>query len=49
MQNASYDPGLTTQVIAPLRRIINKDGQFNRTPPRHHVAATFTLTCTSST
>jgi inward rectifier potassium channel len=29
MQNASYDPGLTTQVIAPLRRIINKDGQFN--------------------
>src|ERR1035438_8907356 len=29
MQNASFDPGLTTQVIAPLRRIINKDGQFN--------------------
>jgi len=29
MQNPSFDPGLTTQVIAPLRRIINKDGQFN--------------------
>jgi len=29
MQKATYDPGLTTQVIAPLRRIINKDGQFN--------------------
>lgn len=29
MQNASFDPGLTRQVIAPLRRIINKNGQFN--------------------
>jgi inward rectifier potassium channel len=28
MQTASYDPGLTTKVIAPLRRVINKDGQF---------------------
>ena len=29
MHSASYDPGLTTQVMAPLRRVINKDGQFN--------------------
>ena len=29
MQNPSFDPGLTQQVTAPLRRIINKDGQFN--------------------
>jgi len=29
MQNASYDTDLAMQVIAPLRRIINKDGQFN--------------------
>ena len=29
MQNASFDPGLTTQVIAPLRRIIKEDGRFN--------------------
>ena len=29
MQTPSYDPGLTNQVIAPLRRIIDEDGQFN--------------------
>lgn len=29
MQNPSFDPGLTQQVIAPLRRIINEDGNFN--------------------
>ena len=29
MQKASFDPGLTQQVIAPLRRIIKKDGSFN--------------------
>jgi inward rectifier potassium channel len=29
MQNPSFDPGLTKQVIAPLRRIINNDGNFN--------------------
>jgi inward rectifier potassium channel len=25
----AYDPGLTTQFVAPLRRAINKDGSFN--------------------
>ena len=29
MHNPTFDPGLTQQVIAPLRRIINKDGTFN--------------------
>jgi inward rectifier potassium channel len=29
MQTPTYDPGLTNQVIAPLRRIINPDGRFN--------------------
>jgi inward rectifier potassium channel len=29
MQNASFDPGLTNQFTAPVRRIINKDGTFN--------------------
>jgi inward rectifier potassium channel len=29
MQNPSFDPGLTQQVIAPLRRVINQDGKFN--------------------
>ena len=29
MQTPSFDPGLTNQVIAPLRRIIGDDGQFN--------------------
>jgi inward rectifier potassium channel len=29
MQKPTFDPGLTTQFGAPLRRIINKDGSFN--------------------
>ena len=29
MQTPSFDPGLTKQVIAPLRRIIDEHGQFN--------------------
>jgi len=29
MQNPTFDPGLTQQVIAPLRRVINERGQFN--------------------
>ncbi|MBZ5723815.1 MAG: ion transporter [Acidobacteriia bacterium] len=29
MQKPSFDPGLTQQVIAPVRRIINQDGTFN--------------------
>ncbi len=29
MQKASFDPGLTQQFTAPLRRVINKDGSFN--------------------
>ena len=29
MQTPSFDPGLTKQVIAPLRRVIDKHGQFN--------------------
>jgi inward rectifier potassium channel len=29
MQNPTFDPGLTQQVIAPLRRVINEDGKFN--------------------
>jgi inward rectifier potassium channel len=29
MQKTSFDPGLTQQVIAPLRRVINDDGNFN--------------------
>jgi inward rectifier potassium channel len=29
MQTPSFDPGLTKQVIAPLRRVVNKNGQFN--------------------
>jgi inward rectifier potassium channel len=29
MRHASFDPGITEQALAPLRRIINKDGQFN--------------------
>jgi inward rectifier potassium channel len=29
MQTPSFDPGLTKQVIAPLRRVINENGQFN--------------------
>src|SRR6476659_7505473 len=29
MDKATFDPGLTQQFGAPLRRIINKDGTFN--------------------
>src|SRR5438445_3873554 len=29
MAEMSFDPGLTQQFNAPLRRIINKDGSFN--------------------
>src|SRR5947207_3712649 len=29
MQQPTFDPGLTNQFGAPLRRIINKDGSFN--------------------
>ena len=29
MQPPAYDPGLTQQFSAPLRRVINKDGSFN--------------------
>lgn len=29
MQTPTFDPGLTKQVIAPLRRVIADDGQFN--------------------
>jgi inward rectifier potassium channel len=29
MQHPSFDPGITEQALGPLRRIINKDGQFN--------------------
>jgi len=29
MQKPAYDPGLTQQFTAPLRRVINKDGSFN--------------------
>jgi inward rectifier potassium channel len=29
MQTPSFDPGLTKQVIAPLRRVIGEDGRFN--------------------
>jgi len=29
MQTPTFDPGLTKQVIAPLRRIIGEDGRFN--------------------
>jgi inward rectifier potassium channel len=29
MQTPSFDPGLTKQVIAPLRRVIGEDGKFN--------------------
>ncbi|HUB83227.1 MAG TPA: ion channel [Bryobacteraceae bacterium] len=29
MQTPTYDPGLTNQVIAPLRRVIGDNGQFN--------------------
>ncbi len=29
MQTPTFDPGLTKQVIAPLRRVIGEDGQFN--------------------
>jgi inward rectifier potassium channel len=29
MQTPSFDPGLTKQVIAPLRRVIGDNGQFN--------------------
>jgi inward rectifier potassium channel len=29
MRNANFDPGITEQALSPLRRIINKDGQFN--------------------
>jgi len=29
MEKATFDPGLTQQFSAPLRRIINKDGSFN--------------------
>jgi inward rectifier potassium channel len=29
MKKVSFDPGLTQQVIAPFRRVINEDGSFN--------------------
>ena len=29
MHTPTYDPGLTNQVIAPLRRVIGENGQFN--------------------
>jgi len=29
MQSPTFDPGLTNQVIAPLRRVIGDNGQFN--------------------
>jgi inward rectifier potassium channel len=29
MQTPTFDPGLTKQVIAPLRRVIGENGQFN--------------------
>ncbi len=29
MRNPTYDPGITNQFTAPVRRIINKDGSFN--------------------
>ena len=29
MQTPTFDPGLTKQVIAPLRRVIGEDGRFN--------------------
>ena len=29
MQKPSFDPGLTQQFGAPLRRVIDKDGGFN--------------------
>jgi inward rectifier potassium channel len=29
MENPTFDPGLTQQFTAPLRRVINKDGSFN--------------------
>src|SRR5580704_13465963 len=29
MQTPTFDPGLTKQVIAPLRRVIDADGRFN--------------------
>ncbi len=29
MENLTFDPGLTQQFTAPLRRVINKDGSFN--------------------
>ena len=29
MQTPTFDPGLTKQVIAPLRRVIGEDGKFN--------------------
>jgi inward rectifier potassium channel len=29
METPTFDPGLTKQVIAPLRRVIGEDGQFN--------------------
>src|SRR5437764_13911407 len=29
MQKPGFDPGLTQQFNAPLRRVINKDGSFN--------------------
>jgi len=29
MHKASFDPGLTQQVMSPLSRVINKDGSFN--------------------
>src|SRR5215831_19574432 len=29
MQKPAFDPGLTQQFTAPVRRVINKDGSFN--------------------
>jgi hypothetical protein len=29
MQTPTFDPGLTKQVIAPLRRVIGENGKFN--------------------
>jgi inward rectifier potassium channel len=29
MENPNFDPGLTQQFTAPLRRVVNKDGSFN--------------------
>ena len=46
MQKPAFDPGLTQKYTGNFRRVINKDGTFNVTPPRRHVAGTFIPICT---